>query len=162
MIGLAGSGHFAIRDSDRVTNWQRGDQSKWSGSVTHMLEDGSKVNSLYGPSPGPCVVIDGLFIGLDNLKLGCVRFDPQFRFHFYDLDFSLQAHRTGLFIGTAPIDVIHRSGGSFGSAEFQQSQEDFRKKWNSGIYLARQIMTRNGSCWCGSGKRYKHCHGILA
>lgn len=161
IVGLAGSAYFENNPTHPVTNWQRGDRAAWSGTVAHRQPDGSASPSHYGPAPRPCVVIDGLFIAVDNASIRDIRFDQRFNFHFYDLDFCLAAHRAGLLIGSVDINVVHRSDGTTNLNSFKTQQNIFREKWKPGIYVARQVMSRNSSCWCGSGERYKHCHGKL-
>ncbi|MEJ0071989.1 MAG: hypothetical protein WDO24_28350 [Pseudomonadota bacterium] len=42
-----------------------------------------------------------------------LRFDENFDFDFYDMDFCRQAETKGLRMGTAPISVQHASFGAF-------------------------------------------------
>ena len=59
------------------------------------------------------------------------RFDEQFSFHFYDMDFCRQCEQKGLRMGTWPISVIHQSGGSFGSLAWQAARVRYLQKWTS-------------------------------
>jgi len=134
--------------------------------------------TVYGPTPKRCVVLDGLFLAVDIGKIGQGRFDEQLAFHFYDLDFCLAAHRAGLILGTTNVYVTHRSGGNLSSPAFKAAQTAFRAKWKAGEYRidapqpllqghppllreANRKQGRNELCYCGSGRKYKHCHGQL-
>ena len=88
--------------------------------------------SSYGPSPAECGLLDGLFIAVntENIISCDVKFDEQFDFHFYDLDFSLSCLSKGLRLGTWPIWVVHQSGGSLNSPEWKKAAKLYRDKWN--------------------------------
>ena len=58
-----------------------------------------------------------------------VRFDPQFKFHFYDLDFCRSCEKAGLSMGTWPIDIMHASGGVFRSDAWNEARELYFRKW---------------------------------
>ncbi|MBL8827353.1 MAG: hypothetical protein JNM18_10295 [Planctomycetaceae bacterium] len=131
IVGLAGTSSFNLMLDKPVTMWLQPPQQALSGAVEHAAGEHANHWSAYGPTPRRCVVMDGLFLGVDMLKIGGVRFDEQFEFHFYDLDFCLTAHRAGLALGTQNIYVNHQSGGSYNSAAFAATQEKFRAKWRA-------------------------------
>ena len=83
--------------------------------------------SWYGPTPSEVKLLDGVLLAAKAATLldGGVRFDPQFAFHFYDIDFCRTAARAGLRLGTWPIAVTHASGGRFGSPEWQAAAEAY-------------------------------------
>lgn len=86
-----------------------------------------------GPSPAACLILDGLFMAARKevlLKSG-VRFDPQFDFHFYDLDFCRSAVAAGLTIGTWPIALTHQSGGAFNTPPWNEKKLLYRAKWGT-------------------------------
>src|SRR6266851_3268613 len=59
----------------------------------------------FGETPVPCGLLDGLFLAVNTehvLRSGA-RFDSQFMFHFYDLDFCRTSRQKGLSLGTWPI-----------------------------------------------------------
>ena len=60
-------------------------------------------------------IIDAVASGL--------RFDEQFDFHFYDLDFCRQAELKGMTMGTWPISVVHESGGAYGKPAWREAFE---------------------------------------
>jgi hypothetical protein len=163
VIGIAGSPDLMISD-DLPTTWFQPSRASLSGRVEHSI-GGSVVVSDYGPAGRPCVVLDGLVIAVDMRRIGSVRFDPRFDFHFYDLDFCLSARAAGLPIGTADLHLRHFSGGNFSSPRYSAGLDRFRAKWPAGAYTLDETVletNRNALCRCGSGLRYKHCHGRLA
>lgn len=86
----------------------------------------------FGPTPHPVDLLDGLFIAArtETLRKTGVRFDEAFRFHFYDLDFSLTARRAGLRLGVWPISVTHQSRGNFDGPEWKEASGVFARKWD--------------------------------
>lgn len=127
--GLAGASSFNLQLGSPQTIWLRAPAEALSGAVEHVLSATETFWSSYGPVPRRCVVLDGLFLAVDLLKVGSVRFDETFDFDFYDLDFCLAAHEAGLALGTVNVHARHRSGGSFSGARYQERQESFRAKW---------------------------------
>jgi hypothetical protein len=77
-------------------------------------------------------LLDGVFTAArkQTLQNKSVRFDPQFDFHFYDLDFCRSVHAAGLTMGTWPVDLTHQSGGAFGSPRWHALYERYREKWS--------------------------------
>ena len=53
-----------------------------------------------------------------------LRFDPQFAFHFYEMDFCRQAELKGLRLGTWPISIVHESGGAYGTPRSEPPTTD--------------------------------------
>ena len=134
IAGLAGSSEFKISPGSEVVTWRRPPEHAWSGAVEHELPDMARMMSAYGPTPRRCVVLDGLFLAVDCRQTRHLRFDEQFAFHFYDIDFCLSAHQSGLVLGTIGAYVTHRSGGSYLSTAFNEAQLKFRAKWGIGRY----------------------------
>jgi hypothetical protein len=86
----------------------------------------------YGPTPRDCQLLDGLFLAINTAKLveKAVKFDEQFDFHFYDLDFCRECLKRKLKLGTWPISVTHASGGAYGSPEWESAEERYLLKWS--------------------------------
>lgn len=86
----------------------------------------------FGPSPAPCELMDGLFFAMRKQALldSGVRFDPQFAFHFYDLDFCRTARAAGLRLGTWPIALTHQSDGGYGSKAWADRLAAYQAKWS--------------------------------
>jgi hypothetical protein len=108
-------------------------KQNWSGAVAHRGQNGDVWQTPFGIFGKSCEVIDGLFIAVKLKRLieTGVRFDEQFDFHFYDLDFCLSARKAGLSIGTEPIWVIHEGLGEWDVPSWHENEERFVKKWGA-------------------------------
>jgi GT2 family glycosyltransferase len=87
--------------------------------------------SYFGPSGVECKLLDGLMLVADSTRLveAGVRFDEQFDFHFYDMDFCRQAELKGLRMGTWPISVVHESAGAFNTPPWRAGYERYLRKY---------------------------------
>jgi GT2 family glycosyltransferase len=127
IVGLAGTGSFQVQSP---AIWNNSDKESWSGAVAHQHEGKTWMTS-FGTMPRRCIIVDGLFIAVktEAFKSG-LRFDEQFDFHHYDLDFCLTAHGQGLKIGTAPIWVTHTSIGEWrNNPTWSKNESKFLSKW---------------------------------
>jgi GT2 family glycosyltransferase len=133
-VGLAGN----RRRMASQPSWLFVDASfKWdaaeylSGTIGHG--DGFPCSniSVYGPSMQECKLLDGVMLCIESHKLidTGLRFDAQFAFHFYDMDFCRQAELKNLRMGTWPIAVVHQSVGKFASAAWQAALARYREKY---------------------------------
>lgn len=106
------------------------DSKALGGRVRHQV-DGKLWQQIYGPSPRPVALLDGMFLALRGRTLlqSGLRFDERFDFHFYDLDFCRQARQKGLRLGVWPIVVTHGSTGGYGSPAWQAMLDKYREKW---------------------------------
>ncbi len=107
------------------------DRAHLSGAVAHGEPAQSQV-TVFGPVPRAVAVLDGVLLAAraGRLRQASVRFDPQFAFHFYDLDFCRSARAAGLRLGTWPLAITHASqGGSIQSEAWQQSARRYLLKW---------------------------------
>lgn len=91
--------------------------SQYSGAVGHFEKDNTEKRFMtaFGKTPERVILLDGVFIAINTeeiLKKG-LRFDENnpAKFHFYDLNFCLDANKLGLKCGTYPIWGTHRSHG---------------------------------------------------
>ena len=126
ILGLAGTASWVL-GSPAV--WHKSDQNKWSGSVRHADSVKSWITN-FGPIGQKCVIVDGLFMAFRKDQLGDLRFDPQFTFHHYDMDFCLSAFLDKLKVGTTPIMVTHYSVGEYrGDPIWIESESKFLNKW---------------------------------
>lgn len=134
LIGLAGEGEATAEQGNWYFERNSAGQWQWaqrrpSGFINHW--DPTLVEpSAYGPTPRRCMVLDGVFIAgkLDQLKRSGLRFDTQFRFHAYDIDFCRSALSRGLTLGTWPIACTHGSGGAH-DAQWEQEVRRYQAKW---------------------------------
>jgi hypothetical protein len=133
IVGVAGTSELTIA---KPCLWHKmsPNESNWSGAVAHPYQGGVRMTH-FGTSPKACIVLDGLFLAarLIDLLSARLRFDPQFYFHHYDLDFCIQAHQKGLNLTTWPIWLLHNSWGlaSRNNPVFSQSEDLFLLKYSS-------------------------------
>jgi GT2 family glycosyltransferase len=134
VIGLAGN----ARRQPRQPAWAFATPDfKWderrflSGTVGHGKGFPCDNISIFGPSGQACKLLDGLFLAADSevLNRAGIRFDEQFAFHFYDMDFCRQAEGKGLRMGTWPISVVHESGGNFNSPGWREGYAKYLQKY---------------------------------
>jgi|GEM_PF-311602 len=134
IIGLAGN----RRRSPQQPAWAFATpQFAWdtpeylSGSVGHGKGVASDGVSYFGPVGVECKLLDGLMLVADSTRLieSGVRFDEQFEFHFYDMDFCRQAELKGLKMGTWPISGVHESAGAFNTPVWRAAYERYLRKY---------------------------------
>lgn len=108
------------------------DKSNLSGYIAHG-KDALGTASYYGTVPAKCELLDGVFLAVkkSSLKKNNVKFDAQFDFHFYDMDFCRSAREAGLMLGTWLIKLTHQSGGAFGSPQWRNKYQCYLKKWET-------------------------------
>jgi hypothetical protein len=105
-------------------------KGKIKEDVSHMGRQSNTTTLLLVLS---CLLIDGVFIGINIKELPpTVKFDESYpsRFHYYDLDFSLECNKNGVKIGVVDIPIIHSSPGLTNpDKEFYDGQQYFINKW---------------------------------
>jgi hypothetical protein len=106
------------------------DVAHLSGRIGHGADAGGKI-SYFGPSPAAVTLLDGVLLAVNRSKLSArgVRFDPQFLFDFYDLDFCATALHAGVKLATINLALTHQSDGVFGSERWRAARELYRAKW---------------------------------
>jgi GT2 family glycosyltransferase len=133
IVGLAGN----ARRMPHQPSWAFSPDREWdrpeflSGTVGHGKGFACDVVSRFGPSRQACKLLDGLMLVADSERLveSGLRFDEQFDFHFYDLDFCRQAELKGLSMGTWPISVVHASAGGYGKPAWSAAYERYLRKY---------------------------------
>lgn len=140
VVGLAGATNFEPHPKYGCY-WHlcsKDRQTDLSGSVNHFTKGVTPENfhshpsyqSVYGFTPKRCLVMDGLFLAVCPKKLNGARFDEQFQFHHYDLDFCLTCNSKRVKMSTSSIKVTHASGGESGLGnEWLESNKKFMAKW---------------------------------
>lgn len=134
VVGLAGTSDVVIKQPAlwHVMN-NKQPFSGASGAVGHPTQNGEIMVSGYGPSPKRVILLDGLFLAINLRKVldTGVKFDEQFDFHFYDLDFCLQCNQNKLKLGTWPIWCVHQSPGlsNLNDPNWLANQQKFISKW---------------------------------
>ena len=135
VIGVAGN----RRRVKNQPTWSHVDDSftkdnpeNLSGRVSHgNFPMGSVM--VFGPAPAECELLDGVFLAARRraLRESKALFDPQFDFHFYDMDFCRTAKSKGLRLGTWPICLTHQSVGvAFGGPSWVERRTLYRRKWS--------------------------------
>lgn len=134
IVGLAGN----LRRSPLQPAWAFATPDfKWdspeylSGTVGHGKGFPCDEVTYFGPSGAECKLLDGLMLIADSARLieAGVRFDEQFEFHFYDMDFCRQAELKGLRMGTWPISVVHESAGAFNTPPWRVAHDRYLRKY---------------------------------
>ena len=131
VIGVAGS----VRLTPGQPAWCKLDQNsdipvhEMSGMICHGSDPCGEI-SYFGPWHKSCELLDGVFmtVRLSTIARTGLRFDPRFRFHYYDMDFCRTARSLGLRLGTWPIALTHQSQGGFGD-EWRRCYPDCLAKW---------------------------------
>ena len=84
----------------------------------------------FGPAGLECKLMDGVFLAASSVLLikHKLRFDPQFKFHFYDIDFCRSIEQAGLKMGTTDISLLHQSYGQL-TDEWLDSYNLYLEKW---------------------------------
>ena len=103
------------------------------GAVAH-LNGNKKGMTAFGPYPQRVVMVDGVFMGISRKVFESIRFDEKCpaKFHFYDIDYSMAAHKAGYKVGVSDIIITHASPGlrEF-TSEFEKGQEWFLNKYKA-------------------------------
>lgn len=133
VIGVAGNRRIAPNQTswaflDAGFSWD--EKNNLSGSIASGTSAFGTV-SFFGPAPADCELLDGVFLAAKRsaLRENHVLFDPQFDFHFYDMDFCRVARGRNLRLGTWPICLTHQSEGSFGSKRWHEMHRVYVEKW---------------------------------
>lgn len=105
-------------------------RTELSGSIAHgPTSPGRRI--IFGEWPLECELLDGVFLAADvaALKRHNVLFDPQFKFHFYDMDFCRSVRANALSMGTWPVNLTHQSKGAFGTDSWSEQYRHYLAKW---------------------------------
>jgi len=135
VVGLAGNKRRVAKQPawafiDNKFTWDNSENL--SGVVGHGKGFPPANLAIFGPPRQEVKLLDGLMLITDSITLvqNDIRFDEQFDFHFYDLDFCRQIEQKGLKMGTWSISVIHESGGNFESEGWSRSYQRYIEKWS--------------------------------
>lgn len=133
VIGVAGGREPTIRDKN-LWHWMV-ESSNYRGIAAHSTGKGNMFMTSFGPFPDRVTVLDGVFLAFEFEKLhkSKARFDEAFKWHHYDIDFSLTCNSYKLRLGVWPIFLYHESPGlkDINDIEWNRSNEHFKQKWNS-------------------------------
>ena len=124
MIGVAGASSVEIK-SPALWHLMGGGfaSGKLHGAVAHGSSE-KKSMTAFGPYPRRVVMLDGVFMAMNRAVMESVRFDESnpAKYHFYDLDFSSEAHKLGHRVGVGDIYITHESPGL----------REFTDEWKAG------------------------------
>ena len=130
VFGVAGA--TACKIGDPALWHLMSEKKDQRGCVAHGTREQYAYSS-FGYLPSRCVLIDGVLIGVTIKDLPIeVKFDESYpsKFHYYDLDFSLECNRNKVKMGIVDIPIIHASPGLTNpNEEFYKGQEYFINKW---------------------------------
>ncbi len=108
-----------------------------SGNLYAAVAHGDENNkhmTAFGKYPKRVVLLDGVFLAIHRRVFEKIRFDEDCpsKWHFYDLDYSMQCHKEGFKLGVGDILITHNSPGltSF-TKEFNEGQQWFLDKWKT-------------------------------
>lgn len=131
LIGVAGTRYLSAGSMA----WTAAGRPFLRGRVVHELDNGSTFVMTafsFDKSDAEVVAIDGLFFAVRRELFNRVRFDEATfdRFHFYDLDLSMQVAETHRLLVTWDILVKHLSGGNAGE-EWRAAGKKFLNKYRN-------------------------------
>lgn len=137
IMGVAGGCNFSFKRHNRLSWMSVLDQkTDLAGVVQHRMSKEGEIPELfsscnYGYVPRKVFAIDGLMMIFNKKAYKSIKFDPQFKFDFYDLDVCFNAFKNGLNIGVVPISVTHYSKGEgILLDKYLGVQNKFIEKWN--------------------------------
>ncbi len=130
VLGVAGSSWL----SASPPLWAKAGPPWTFGKVVHELDEGRDYFlEIFNEKDGEQEVaaLDGLWMAARREVCQACAFDETNfpGFHFYDIDFCMQAAAFGRVMATTDIRVKHLSAGSF-DANWKAAAEAFRRKWN--------------------------------
>ncbi len=129
VFGVAGAASCTLK---KPALWHLMSERKDHRGVVAHGNEKEYHDTVFGPM-GRALLIDGVLIGINIKKLPpAVKFDENYpsRFHYYDLDFSLECNKKHIKIGVVELPIIHSSPGlTDPDEEFYKGQEYFINKW---------------------------------
>ena len=132
VVGVAGGINPKIVEKN-LWHWMMPKDS-YRGIAGHSMDDQSMYVTSFGPTPSRVAILDGVFLALDSKKIynSKARFDNNFKWHHYDIDFSLTCNYNKLKLGVWPILIQHDSPGlwNIDDIEWNRSNQYFIKKWS--------------------------------
>jgi hypothetical protein len=131
VAGVAGCVNPKIVEKN-LWHWMVDNKIHLRGIAGHPFDDKSFYVTSFGPTPSRVAILDGVFLAVNVKKLieTGIRFDEQFMFHHYDIDFSFSCNKNKLKLGTWPFLINHQSPGlrEFNES-WNKSNEKFINKW---------------------------------
>ena len=133
VVGVAGCVNPKIIEKN-LWHWMAMSKENYRGIAGHPHGQNNFFVTSFGPTPSRVALIDGVFMAINNKKIysSSIRFDEQFNFHHYDIDFSLTCNKNNYKIGVWPVLINHQSPGlkSFDDS-WNSSNKKFIDKWKN-------------------------------
>lgn len=143
VLGVAGTAEYNIQEKNL---WHFSNKSAHSFNIeqrvvptyTNLTENICEYYKKAGEIkncrnvPSRCLILDGCLLVVHRRVFDSgIRFDEQFDFHHYDMDFCLQCNQKGFKMSTCLLDVVHLSPGLFSldDKKWNESNQKFIKKW---------------------------------
>ncbi len=131
VAGVAGCISPKIIDKN-LWHWMAGDIKNCRGIAGHAANKDQFYVTSFGVTPARVTILDGVFLVLNVKSIinKGIKFDEQFMFHHYDIDFSLTCNKHALKLGVWPFLINHQSPGlkNFNEA-WNTSNQKFINKW---------------------------------
>lgn len=133
VIGVAGGRNPKVVEKN-LWHWMM-PREDYRGMAAHSDGQGKMFMTNFGVTPDRVALLDGVFLAFEHekIKKSKARFDEQFIWHHYDVDFSLTCNQNKLKLGVYPIFVYHESPGlkNIDDIEWNRSNQCFISKWKS-------------------------------
>jgi len=135
LVGLAGNRRRVPRQASWMyldEQFTRDNYDNLSGVLGHGDPFPNLTQlSVYGEPGQEVKLLDGVMMAVRSHTLidQGLRFDPRFKFHFYDLDFCRQAEMKEIRMGTWAISVVHASAGKLGVESWRAAYRDYLAKY---------------------------------
>ena len=133
VVGIAGNTRRSIRQPGWIMTNLSGalDEFKYlSGAIGQGSKFPPQRLDVFGATGLQCKLMDGVFLAThsETLHASGLRFDPIFKFHFYDMDFCRSAEMLNLKMGTIPLSIVHASYGNTDQSWLDTYQR-YLEKW---------------------------------
>jgi len=133
VVGVAGGLNPKLVEKN-LWHWMMG-RENYRGIAAHTHPDGGMFLTNFGQTPSRVTLLDGVFLAFNTgkIKKSGARFDKQFLWHHYDIDFSLTCNYNKLKLGVWPILIYHESPGlrDLDDKSWNNSNQKFINKWQS-------------------------------
>jgi tetratricopeptide (TPR) repeat protein len=135
LVGLAGNRRRVPRQASWMyldDQFTRDNYDNMSGVLGHGDPfPNLRQLSVYGEPGQEVKLLDGVMLAVRSQTLHerDLRFDPRFKFHFYDMDFCRQAETKGIRMGTWAISVVHASAGTLGVEPWRMAYGEYLAKY---------------------------------
>lgn len=134
VVGVAGN----MLRQDNQRGWF-GTMNEANGAFIALGEPRLAVGVIDKPAVMNCFqhvevkLLDGLFLAAkaSTLQNANIRFDPQFRYHLYDLDFCRQCEQAGVKMGFWPLAMTHASEKGNTDHVWFDASTAYLNKWGS-------------------------------